>query len=247
MKYIRYPELENQVAVVTGGTRGIGLAISEAFCQNGMLVMAVYRAKNEEAEKAVVEFRDKYSFRAIRCDVTANNFKTMICSYLALLGISEVNVLVNNAGIVHRGKIINSEMASMRAVFETNVLGAINAVQALAPFMKNNLRQKSIINIGSTRGHDHYAIQNSGIYGASKAALIHLTKTMAFELAPMRVNSVSPDRTRTTLTTDSNLIAELIDINNPSDIANMVLFLVSNAARTITGKDIMVGSSIRPK
>ena len=243
---MRHSDFDGKVIVVTGGTRGIGKAISRQFLESGAVVVALYRSRNEAAGEASAVLQKIGRYLFVQCDITDWRAveETIARIYDTFGG---ADVLVNSAGVLKHGSILEMPLEDMKLMFETNLFGVINLTRAVAPLMlQGEPEGKSIVNIASVRAYDHYVVPGGGVYAASKAALKNLTVALAYELRPIRVNSVSPDRTRTTMTADAGRKAEIIGQNDPEDVARAVLFLASSAAKNITGQDYIVGSSKVP-
>lgn len=227
--------LEGRVAVVTGGASGIGSAISQALVQHGALVH-VFDVSPEGGAVA-----PQCRFHAV--DIC--NSKAVEGAVLQLP--DPVALLVNNAGITRDRSTIKMSDEEWASVISVNLTGAFHVVRALAPGMVK-AGYGRIVNITSINGiRGKFGQAN---YCASKAGLIGLTKTWAREFGPkgVTVNAVAPGMVMTPMARE--LPAEIRDRARsesvlagevePGDIANAVLFLLSDAARMITGEVIRV-------
>lgn len=226
-------DFEGRVAVVTGGARGIGLAITRALLRRGAKVHVFDMAPGEGA--------DAYHFHKVDIADSAS-----VAHAVAQLT-GQAALLVNNAGITRDRSVVKMTDDEWRSVLSVNLTGAFNVVRALAPAMRD-AGYGRIVNITSINGiRGKFGQAN---YSASKAGLIGLTKTLARELGPkgVTVNAVAPGMVMTemALTLPSEILAKakdeclLPEMAKPEDIANAVLFLLSDAARMITGEVIRV-------
>ena len=224
---------EGRTAVVTGGARGLGLAITQALLQHGAKVHVFDMVPGEGAAG--------YTFHKVDIGDSASVAQTV-----AQLP-DQVTLLVNNAGITRDKSILKMSDDEWRSVLTVNLTGAFNMARALAPAMREAGTGR-IVNITSINGiRGKFGQAN---YAASKAGLIGLTKTLARELGPkgVTVNAVAPGMvlTEMALALPEEFLAKaraesvLPELAKPEDIANAVIFLLSDAARMITGEVIRV-------
>ncbi len=239
--------LVGKVALVTGGSRGIGRAIAIALAAEGAKV-AINYAGNEAAAQSVIEAIEATGGEAflIRGNVGKSaEFETMVSAVLERW--SRLDILVNNAGITRDSLLIRMKEDDFDAVIETNLKGVFNGVKAVSrPMMKQ--RSGRIINISSVVG----VIGNPGQmnYVAAKAGVIGMTKTAAKELSSrgITVNAVAPGfiATEMTDTLDEKWKDQLLSqiplarFGAAEDIAKTVCFLASDDANYITGQTIHV-------
>lgn len=231
-----------KLALVTGGSRGIGRAISLKLADDGCDVAVVYAGREDAANATVAEIGSK-GVRAVgyKCDVSdATQVIDTVNRVMAELGVPDI--LVNNAGIIRDGLAMRMKPEDFAAVIDTNLNGAFHMIRACLPAFVRR-RSGRIVNIASVSG----MMGNPGQanYSASKAGLIGLTKTIAREVASrnITVNAVAPGFIETDMTkgmNESALKAGLAAvpmgrIGQPEDVANAVAFLVSDAASYITG------------
>ncbi len=244
-------ENEQKVALVTGGSRGIGRAIALRLAAEGAYVVVNY-AKNREAAEEVVSSIEKAGGRARVSGFDVSDFDTVqeeIENLVTELG--GIHILVNNAGITQDTLIVRMKKEDWDNVMTTNLNGVFNCTKAVARIMIKQ-RQGRIINLTSVVGE----MGNSGQtnYAASKAGIIGFTKAAARELASraITVNAVSPGFIETDIT--QNLTDEIrkqyIDkiplqrFGSPEDVAGVVSFLASDEASYITGEVLRVNGGI---
>jgi len=237
--------LKNKVAVVTGGSRGIGRAICEAFCKNGADVAFLDAGSMEVAEETasyLAQFGTKV--KAYACDIsdfdkTTEVFKDILAEF------GTVDILVNNAGITRDKLLLSMKPEEFTSVIDINLVGAYNTVKQVYPVMLKK-RAGKIINVSSVAG----VMGNPGQtnYAASKAGLIGFTKSIAKELGSRGIccNAIAPGFVRTPMTTNFADKEEFLNaipmkrFAEPEEIANLVLFLSSDMANYITGEVIRI-------
>jgi acetoacetyl-CoA reductase/3-oxoacyl-[acyl-carrier protein] reductase len=229
--------LDGRVAVVTGGVRGIGLAITRALIANGVKVHVFDLAPGDKGDDVPYQFH--------RVDVADSSSVNSAVAQLP----DRISLLVNNAGITRDRSLSKMTDDDWQSVLSVNLTGAFNVTRALAPAMREAGFGR-IVNITSINGiRGNFGQAN---YSASKAGLIGLTKTLARELGPkgITVNAIAPGMVLTEMARDlpEKFIAKakaeclLPAMVEPEDIANAVLFLLSDAARTITGEVLKVSA-----
>ena len=244
--------LRGQVAIVTGGSSGIGRAVALELARCGTHIAFCFldtgsqsRLDAQEVARRLRDMEVRVFFRS--CDVRdSKDVKSFVTDAQEELG--GVQILVNNAGIGADGALWNMEDHEWEAVLRTNLDGAFYFTRAVAPFMRAQEHGK-IVNITSVHGiRSEFGIAN---YASSKAGLIGLTQSTAVELGPrnINVNAVAPGYIRTTRLTDG-VPPEILDrareravlgrLGDPQDVAGVVLFLCSESARHITGAVIPV-------
>ncbi len=236
-------ELDGQVAVVTGGSRGIGRAICLELSRAGASVAVVARSEGTARETANLLEGPGI---ALACDVgDPAQCKDLAATVTEQLG--PIDVLVNNAGITRDNILVRLKDEDWDAVLETNLSGAFNTSRAVARGMMKR-RSGRIINIASVVGLTGNRGQAN--YAASKAGLIGFTKSVAQELAArgVLVNVVAPGFIETDMTADlpeeaRDALFERIPLGrfgSPQDVAGAVRFLTGPAAAYITGQVLVV-------
>ena len=244
--------LENQVALVTGGSRGIGKAIVLKLAEAGAKVAFVYRSKAAEADALVAEVAELGgTAKAYQGDVADPETAGRVgAAVLAEFG--RIDLLVNNAGVIRDGLFVRMEPSAWREVLATNLDGTFYFCKAVAEQMVFKQRSGRIVNISSVAGSHVNAGQAN--YSASKGAVNALTKVLAMEMGKrgITVNAVAPgfietDMSEAVRNKAGDIIKKAIPLNRlgiPDDIANVVLFLCGPAASYITGQVITVDGGL---
>lgn len=239
--------LKEKVAVVTGGSRGLGAAIARKFASMGARVAIVYVGNVQAANDVCNSCKQEYGadVRAYQCDVSDfDQVKQTVAQIKADFG--TVHILVNNAGITRDGLIAMMKEEDFDRVIATNLKGAFNMIRHCTGIFLRN-REGCIINISSVAGLMGNAGQSN--YAASKAGLIGLTKSVAKELAPrgIRCNAIAPGFIETDMTTaqsDNPLLAmiPLGKMGNVEDVAQAAAYLAT--ANYVTGEVLRVDGGI---
>jgi 7-alpha-hydroxysteroid dehydrogenase len=237
--------LQGKVAIVTGGGKGIGKAIGLVFAEAGANV--VFASRTQADLDAVVATATAHGNDAIGvlCDVLVDEqLQQLVDTTVAHFG--RIDILVNNAGGTMPKPMAKISANSFRRALDFNVTSAFLLSQYALPHLQAS--NGNIINIASAAGRLVQPLFTS--YGTVKAALIHMTKMMAAELAPsVRVNAISPgsimtEALETFIDTDNRekmrQLTPLQQLGKPQDIAMAALYLASPAARWVTGKDLQV-------
>jgi glucose 1-dehydrogenase len=250
--------LREKVALVTGGSRGIGRAIAEAFAKEGARV-AINFSQHKEGALAAMESIQARNGKAIivQADVSAEeSVRGMIDQVVGAYG--GIDILVNNAGVNSPTPFMQLSTSEFKRILEVNVLGLFCVSQAVAKLMIARGKGGSILNVSSLVAQRPFV--NMAHYNASKGAVSVLTQSMAFELAPykIRVNEICPasvetDINRAALQDPKNRKHRLETIplgriGQPEDLAGAAVFLCSDDASWVTGASLVTdgGLSVIP-
>jgi NAD(P)-dependent dehydrogenase (short-subunit alcohol dehydrogenase family) len=249
--------LKDRVAIVTGSRRGIGRAIAIAFAEAGAdMVVCDCVIEGGELEAVAEEIRNlgRRSL-AIQTDVSKKaDVDSLVQSAVDKFG--AIDILVNNAAIGDGGGLLEIDEEMWNRVIDTNLKGCFLCCQAVSKGMIER-KTGNIINISSVEGliRNPYP-RRSNTYGVAKAGLIMLTKGLAWDLSPhnVRINAIAPGGVQTELTRalwDNPEVQGLLEpllpmqrIAQPNEIANVAVFLASDAASYITGQTIVVDGGL---
>ena len=240
--------LKGKVAVVTGGSRGIGAAVSTLFAKAGASISLTYVSDKRSAERCAASLRDFGQ----RCLVTKaevsqlRDVKKVVKNTMKMFG--RIDILVNNAGVWKRGEIGKMTERQWDETLDINLKGTFFFCNAVSPIMKKQ-RWGRIINVASTAGQRGEAFYSH--YAASKGGMIAFTKSIAVELSPfnINVNAVAPGWVDTDMSADALRGTGRTEIEKsiprgkvatPEDVAGAALFLASNLANHIVGATISV-------
>jgi 3-oxoacyl-[acyl-carrier protein] reductase len=244
-------DLAGKIAIVTGGSRGIGRAASIALAEAGARVLVNYRS-NEEAASETLRLLEEAGGQGelLGFDVSdPDSVEAAIKGAVTRHG--RIDILVNNAGISIDQLLLRVSVKDLETTWATNVNGAVFCAKAcIRPMMKN--RWGRIINVSSVVAESGNAGQV--VYSASKAALLGVTRTLAREYASrgITVNAVSPGFIETDMTADLPDAARqaIVDqtplgrIGSPEEVAAAVVFLASDEASYITGQVVRVNGGM---
>lgn len=245
--------LKGKVAVITGGTRGIGYATVEKFLENGAKVV-LFGSRSETVEKALSSLKAENPDWEVSGDYP--NLSDLASVKAAMQKIKDqygkIDILVNNAGVSDSTKIEDYAEGQFDKIMSLNINGMFNAIQSVVGIMRENgggciLNTSSMVSISG---------QPSGVaYPTSKFAVNGLTLSLARELGPskIRVNAVAPGITNTDMVAalPEQMIQPMINaiplrrIGEPEDIANAFLFLASDLASYVTGEILSVDGAMR--
>ena len=243
---------KDQVAIVTGGSRGIGKACVLQLAKNGAKVAFVYRGNEAAATALEAEVTAAggvaKAYQGDVADPTAA--ERIVAEVLAAWG--RVDILVNNAGVIRDGLFVRMDAADWKTVMSTNIDGTFYFCKAVSSQMVFKQRSGRIVNISSVAAEHVNPGQTN--YAASKGAINAFTRSLAVELASrnITVNAIAPgfietDMSEAVVNKAGDLIKKAIPckrLGQPDDIANAVVFLCSPAAAYITGQLLTVDGGL---
>ena len=243
--------LENKVALITGGGRGIGRSICESFAENGCNVAFTYNSSKEAAENLVEELK-KYDVK-VKCykSDASDHDKSVELIDNVISDFERIDVLVNNAGITKDNLLMRMSPSDFKDVVNVNLGSVFNLTKSsIRIFLKQ--KEGSIINISSIVGVKGNAGQSN--YAASKAGIIGFSKSIALELGSrnIRCNVVAPGFIETDMT--DSLSDDLLEkwkesiplkrSGKPNDVGNACVFLASDLSSYITGQVLQVDGGL---
>ena len=239
--------LLDKVAIITGGTRGIGRAIVIALCKKGASCVFTY-TKTFEAAKSLVEEIHNLGGKALPMKLDSRDFegaKKLIETTKNEFG--KLDILINNAGITRDKSLLMMSQEDWADVIDTNLTGVFNITRAaIITFLKQ--KSGNIVNISSVSGV--HPLPGQVNYAAAKAGVIGFTKSLAKEVAPynIRVNSIAPGFIDTDMTTDfdekiRDKFVKMIPLQRfgtPDEVVGALLFLLSDHSQYITGQTLQI-------
>ena len=238
---------ENKVALVTGGTTGIGKAIAQELAKSGFNIAINYRTETEEMQELKKEIEAKnVKCLFVKADISKFEETEKMAKEI-IENFEKIDVLVNNAGVTKDGLIMRMKEDAFKQVIDINLVGTFNVTRNIVPYMVKHISGR-IINIASVVGIVGNAGQSN--YSASKAGIIGFTKSLAKELSSRNilVNAVAPGFIETKMTDILNeTVKESIlsqiplgRMGTPSEVANVVKFLSEENSSYITGQVINI-------
>jgi tropinone reductase I len=243
--------LQGKKTVVTGGTKGIGLAITKEFLELGAEVLVVAR----DTKSIHGKVKRSANLFTMDGDVTDREFRIKLINRVKD-NWGKIDVLVNNVGTNVRKKMVEYTEEEYRQLFETNLFSMTEITRLSYPLLKKS-GKSSVVNIASVAGS--FDLQTGPPYGMTKAAIIQLSKHLAVEWAAdgIRVNAVSPWYIQTPLTESvlsqpdrlEKILARtpMNRVGQPEEVASLVAYLAMDKASYITGQNIMVDGGMSVK
>ena len=239
--------------IITGASKGIGAETARFFAQNGYNIIINFNNSEKKAIDLKNELNKDYpniTAEIFKCDVrNINECEKMVKYALSIFG--KIDVLVANAGIAQIKPFIDTNENDFDNIINTNLKGTFNIIKTTLPNMISNKNGK-IVTVSSMWGLNGASCE--GIYSASKAGIIGLTKSLAKELGPSKinVNCVAPGFIATEMNADVNPedVKDIINatplqrVGTPRDVANAIFFLASDKSDFITGSVLSVDGAI---
>lgn len=244
---LRQFHLTGKTALITGGSRGIGLATARAFVEAGANCMLTSRSATPEAEALIAANPGRVAWTAGDVTDPATPAR-LVAETLAKFG--KLDILVNNAGVANNGNFHEYTDEALAEIMDTNLIAPFRiAREAIKPMLAQG--SGSIVNIGSISGIVANKPQLQVAYNSSKAAIHQMTTTMAFEYASrgIRVNALAPGYVVTAMAIDGMQNPDFDPVwtantpmgryAQPEEMANCILFLASDAASYVTGATLV--------
>lgn len=239
--------------IITGGSRGLGAAMIEALLEAGYRVSTCSRKKSDNIERLLSDPALSGRFFWAQCEVgQADQVDAFVSAAVEWAGEDGVWGLVNNAGIAQTGILASFPNRETERILQVNLFGAIQAARAASEHMLRANKGGRIINISSIIGSRGY--NGMSAYSASKAGMDGLTRALARELGrrQITVNSVAPGYVLTEMSSvlSPSQLSQIVNrtplgkLAEDQDISNLVLFLLGDGARMITGQTITVDGGI---
>jgi 3-oxoacyl-[acyl-carrier protein] reductase len=245
--------LKDKNVIITGTNRGIGKAMVEEFARNGANIWAHARKETPEFTEFISKISKDYNveIRPVYFDLT--DYETMKIVVKGIMSSKiPVDALINNAGITHNALFQMSSQENLRQQFEVNFFSMFIFTQYISKLMARE-KKGSIVNVASSAGID--GNPGKSVYGATKAAVICMTKSIAAELGEngIRANCIAPGITETEMlaTMPENVVQEAMNSADlrrgakPSEIATTAVFLASDYSSYITGQVIRVDGGLK--
>jgi len=241
--------LENRVAVITGCNRGIGKQILQLFSENGANIFACVRKIDNDFLNEIKKIKEKNKNNIFPIELNLSDHEMIKKAYDEIISKNNnIDVLVNNSGIIHTASFNMTSEKKLKEIFEINYFSQFKLTQYFAKTMIKN-KKGSIIFISSTSGID--ADEGRGAYSSSKGALISLSKNLSKELGVynIRVNTLAPGLINTDMLknhTKESIINDIVNrlplkrVGNTDDVAKSALFLASDLSSYITGQVLRV-------
>ncbi len=240
--------LNGRKALITGGTKGIGLAIAEEFLELGAAVFIVARSDKDIKNKLEEWKNKKFNVYGFPADLSKSEARKKLFFKIREYW-NSFDILVNNIGTNIRKKAVDYSEKEFQIIMDTNLSTTYNMCKLSYPFLKSS-KHPSIINISSVAGGTH--IRTGAIYGMTKAAIIQLTKNLAVEWASdgIRVNVAAPWYIHTPLVEhllkDEEYLSDVLSrtpmkrIGNPDEVASAAAFFAMDASSYVTGQCLYV-------
>jgi len=242
--------LENRTILITGGSRGIGREVAEHVAAVGANVV-IFDIQGDKAAEAAAEIAEKYGCKTYSREVDVTDYEGVKTSLeQAVSHMGKIDLLFNNAGIVLQKPVIETTPEEWNKVMDVNLNGVYYVAQLFGKYLIENNIKGAIVNTASMSGKIVNYPQLQASYNTSKAGVVHLTKSLAYEWAPydIRVNCISPGYIFTELTSFvredwREQWAELTPmkrLGKPEELAGAVIYLLSDSASFVTGSELTI-------
>ena len=240
--------LKNEIAVVTGGARGNGKAITEALLKAGATVVIVDQLKNELTRTLKSFKKLKFDCYEFNCDIT-NKHQILKLKNFIKKKFNRIDILVNNAGFTSNNELLTYPDKIWEKTYQTNLKAPYELSKIFGPFM---IKQKSGVIINITSINSELAFPDNPAYVTFKGALKQLSKSLALDLGKhgIRVNNIGPGYFKTTMTEKSWKDKKLRKLRSqrtilgrwgkPEDLVGLIICLCSESSSYITGQDIYI-------
>jgi Tropinone reductase 1 len=237
--------------VVTGGSKGIGKEIVKELCELGACVITCGRDKTELESCLDVWKSEGFNVSACVVDVSTNEGRDELMTFVEKVFGSKVDCLINNVGTNIRKRMVDYTADDYNKIMNTNLVSAFSLCQLMHPLLKQS-NHGSVVNIGSVAGGNHVALRSGVIYAMTKAAMTQMTYNLACEWAPdnIRVNGVAPWYIDTPLAKpvleNPQALNSILDrtpmrrVGKVSEVSSVVAFLCMDVASYVTGQVIAV-------
>lgn len=249
--------LQNKTALVTGSSSGIGKSIAEKFAHEGANVIITYHSGKERAENLVQELSGlNVKVKAYQVNVSDYN-ETQSFFNLVNQDFNDIDILVNNAGINGKNTYVEDmNLEDWDRTIKTNLYGPFYCIKEFLKLKKKNNSYKGSRIINVTSIHEYICRPGDADYNTAKAGMRNLARTLAIELASreLTVNNIAPGMILTPInkqfTDEAKLLKEKEDIipmkrgGTPEEVANVALFLASNASSYVTGSTYTVDGAL---
>ena len=239
-----------RTAIISGASRGIGFSVLKKFAENKCDIFAFSSKINKNLLTDIEQISKEYNVNVDYKEIDISNRK-QVKDFISELVEKKINInyLINNAGILNNSLVQMTKYDDLKNMFEINYFGQFFLTQQVIKIMIKSKGTKSIVNLGSTSAEENDFGRFS--YNSSKAAFLSFSKTLFKEVSSygIKVNSISPGLTETTLMKENTKATHLEDairkislkrIAHPDEIANVVLFLCSDLSSYINGQNIRV-------
>ncbi|KAL7299931.1 hypothetical protein TKK_0007251 [Trichogramma kaykai] len=221
-----------KIAVVTGASGGIGLAVSKILLEHGMIVVGLARRRDKMIDE-IKNCKNSKNFHARECDITIEENIIQSFDYIKST-FGQLNVLINNAGTTSMKKIEDSSTDEIEKIVKVNLLGVVYCSKKAIKLMRENSMEAHILNINSVLGHrvPPPIFGHFNIYPATKFAVTALSESLQYDLldSKIRVTNISPGAVKTDMldhaVQHAPLMSQLPELS-PDDIANSIVFALS--------------------